>query len=82
MKKLKLKELHTALGLIPPVGRRVVARKAKTSPAMLAQYASGHRQMSAAKAALVEKATGVPREKLCAACGVCDLAKIARQVQK
>ncbi len=81
MKKLKLKDLHSVLAPMPADIRKGVAAAAKTSPAMLAQYTSGHRSMSAAKAALVEEATGVPRESLCAACGACDLAKIARGVQ-
>lgn len=81
MRKMKLKDLHAALLPLSPVARSRVARKAKTSPAMLSQYAHGHRQMSAAKAAMVEKATGVPRESLCAACGKCDLAVAGRIYQ-
>ncbi|CAB4199164.1 hypothetical protein UFOVP1326_24 [uncultured Caudovirales phage] len=78
MKKMRLKDLHAALAPMSPTVRKRVARTAKTSSAMLSQYANGHRTMSAAKAALVEKATGVPRESLCAACGACDLARMAR----
>lgn len=78
MKKLKLKDLHTVLAPMPTDVRERVARDAGTSTATLSQYVTGNRSMSAAKAMLVEKATGVPRESLCAACGACDLAKIAR----
>ena len=80
MKKLKLKDLGTLMGGLSPAGKQRIAKKANTSVGTLRQYATGRRNVSAEKAALIEKASAgtIKRETLCKACGACDLAKIAR----
>ena len=84
MKKVKLKDLGILMGSLSPDSKKRIAAKAKTSVATLRQYTTGVRNVSAEKAALIEKASGgaIRRETLCKACGACELAKAGRTVLK
>jgi len=68
--------------------KKALARTSRISSAMLDQYSGGHRKMSATAARRIELATVklrdtratevLRRERLCSACGKCELAKQAR----
>lgn len=75
--------LQLALIAMTPIQRQKIADKMQISIESLRQMGYAYRTagklaLSPEMAAKVEKHTQIPREKLCPACGKCDLAKKAR----
>jgi DNA-binding transcriptional regulator YdaS (Cro superfamily) len=77
---MKLTELN-------PKQRAQLAKLVPTSADVLRHIATGARQPSAAMASAIERAAkkmklDIQRETLCAACGLCELARAARKKGK